>query len=174
MGLVTVYLSARKDTVEQPILWRLGKLFHVVVNILRARITEDYGYVALAIEGSPAEIEQATGYLRRLGLMPGEAGGTPSGGETPEQAIPQPCAIEVRLTTVDPAQGRVPILHRVGKDYEVVVNIREAAFDEEEGGYLVVVLSGPLLSVQRAIAYLHTTGLSVNPLQRSVTDYSNL
>ena len=56
----------------------------------------------------------------------------------------------------------------------MVVDIEQAEFDDEEGGRIEVTLSGALNAVQRAIAYLHTTGLHVNPHQRSVTDDSNL
>ncbi|HZP84070.1 MAG TPA: NIL domain-containing protein, partial [Chthonomonadaceae bacterium] len=86
----------------------------------------------------------------------------------------QPNTIYVRLTTVTPEQAHAPLLHRVGKDFNVVVNIERAAFDDEEGGWIEITLSGPLTEVQRAIAYLHTTGIHVNPRQRSVTDYGNL
>ncbi|HLK61655.1 MAG TPA: NIL domain-containing protein [Chthonomonadaceae bacterium] len=173
MSQVNVELNARKEMVDQPILWRLGKLYNVVVNIRRARITEDYGYVSLDIEGSPSEIEQATNYLKGLGLLSGKAEG-PVNTEQPETRIAQKVTIDVRLSTVNAAQGHVPILHRVGKDYNVVVNIERAAFDDEEGGMIEITISGALLEVQRAIAYLHTTGLHVSPRQRSVTDYSNL
>lgn len=171
MPLVTVELNANREVVGLPILWRLSKLFNVVTNLQRARITEDYGVALLEIEGSLSEIEQATGYLKSLGLMSG--GAPPGAAARPEDAIPQPNTIYVRLATVNAAQGKAPILYRVGKDYNVVVNIVFAALDEE-GGTVEVTLSGALLEVQRAIAYLHTTGLHVFPRQRSVTDYGNL
>ena len=172
MPHVNVELNARKEVVNQPILWRLGKL-NVITNIRRARVTEDYGYVLLDIEGSTAEIEQAQNYLRGLGLLTGAANG-PANSTLPEAAVSQPVTIYVRLSTVNAEQGHQSLLYRVGKDYEVVVNLVQAAFDDEEGGSIEVTLSGELLSVQRAIAYLHTTGLHVDPRQRSVTDGRNL
>lgn len=173
MPVVNVELNARNDTVAQPIIWRLGKLFNVVTNVRRARVTEDYGYVLLEMEGSTGEIEQAKSYLAGLGLTKGNGdGNVPSA--RPEDSMPQPNTIYVRLSTVSPEQGRTPVLHRIGKDLGVVVNLRRAEFDEEEGGWLEIDISGVLFDVQRSIAYLHTTGLHVNPRQRSVTDYSNL
>ena len=175
MPLVTVELNARKEILGQPILWRLGKMFNVVTNILRARISGDYGHVALSLEGSTGEVEQAQEYLRSLGVLgdaPGSA--TPRTGSAPETAIAQPNTISMLLKTVNSAQGHAPILYRVGKDLNVVVNIRTAYFDDEEGGQVEITLAGALLEVQRAIAYLHTTGLQVNPRQRSVTDDGNL
>ncbi|HZO88512.1 MAG TPA: NIL domain-containing protein [Chthonomonadaceae bacterium] len=177
MPVVTVELTADSDSVGQPIIWRLGKLFNVVTNIRRARVTEDYGHVALTLEGSTGEVEQAANYLRSLGLLKdtdASAPSAPSSAAPPEEAIPRPSSIYVRLSTVNAAQGQTPLLYRVGKDFNVVVNLERAAFDDEEGGWVEITISGPLSEVQRAIAFLHTTGLHVNPRQRSVTDYGNL
>ena len=175
MPVSTVELNARRDIIKQPVLWRLSKLFNVVTNIRRARVTEDYGFISVEIEGSSDEVQQATDYLISMGLIKDRVVAATSGDSVrPEDKVPQTTSIGVRLDTVSPAQGHVPVLHRVGKDFEVVVNIESADFDDEEGGSIEVMLSGPLASVQRAIAYLHTTGLHVSPRERSVTDYSNL
>ena len=173
MAVVNVELNARRDRIQEPIIWRLGKLFNVVTNIRRARVTEDYAYVLLEMEGSTTEIEQAKAYLAGLGVAEGEPG-TASTSARPEDSYPQPNTIYVRLSTVDAEQGLVPALYRIGKDMNVVVTVERAEFDEEEGGTVEVNISGVLFDVQRAIAYLHTTGLHVFPRQRSVTDYSNL
>lgn len=174
MPVVSVELNARKDAADQPVVWRLAKLYNVVTTIRRARVTEDYACILLDIEGSREEIDQALGYLRALGLTEGEASTSPSSLPTPpESTLPQPNTIYVRLSTVNTAQAEAPILFRVGRDFRVVVNIARAAF-EEDGGSIEVTLSGPLMEAQRAIAYLHTTGLHVDPRQRSVTDFGNL
>jgi L-aspartate semialdehyde sulfurtransferase ferredoxin len=173
MPVVNVELNARQNTVDQPIIWRLGKLFNVVTNVRRARVTEDYGYVLLEMEGSKDEIDRAAAYLASLGLTAGD-GASAAPDARPEDSIPQPNTIYVRLTTINAEQGGVPVLYRISRDHGVVVNVRRAEFDEEEGGSLEVNISGNLKDVQRSIAYLHTTGLHVNPRQRSVTDYSNL
>ena len=175
MPLVTVNVNARRDTARQPIFWRLSKMFNVVTNIVRARVTEDFAAVCLTMEGSTEEVEQATAYLTGLGIVVGAESFAPQvPGELPENSVLQPNQIYVRVDTVDPAQVTAPILFRVCKDYDVVMNIERAAFDEEEGGSVEILLSGELLFVQRAIAYLHTTGVHVNPRQRSVTDFGNL
>lgn len=173
MPVVTCELHARREAIQRPIIWRLAKMFNVVSNICRARITEDYGYVLLDIEGSTGEIEQTQAYLESKGLIKTEREGAPSAAR-PEEAVPQPNTITVRLSTVNSDQGHVPVIYRICKDFGVVVNIRRAEFDQEEGGWLEIEISGTLLDVQRAIAYLHTTGLHVNPRQRSVADYMNL
>jgi hypothetical protein len=183
MPVVSVELNARKDAVDQPIVWRLAKLYNVVTMIRRARVTEDYACIQLDIEGSREETDQALSYLRALGVMDGMGSASAIGEASsatsptlpapPEAAIPQPNTIYVRLSTVNTAQAETPILYRVGRDFRVVVNIERAAF-EEDGGSVEVAISGPLTEVQRSIAYLHTTGLHVDPRQRSVTDFSNL
>jgi hypothetical protein len=176
MPLVTLDLCAKRNTVRLPIIWRLGREFKVVTNISRARVSEDAAYVRLDIEGSTQEVEQATAYLRSLGLLASEANTAlvAGGASVPEDRVSNARTIDVRLATVNPEQDHVPVLYRVGKDFDVVVNIEQAEFDDEEGGYVEIALSGALAEVQRAIAYLHTTGLHVFPRQRSVTDFSNL
>jgi hypothetical protein len=74
---------------------------------------------------------------------------------------------------VNAEQASAPVLARVARDYRVALNIRFAAMDEE-GGTIDMAISGALLEVQRAIAFLHTTGLSVSPTERSVSDNGNL
>jgi len=75
--------------------------------------------------------------------------------------------ITVRITTRTPEQARQPVLYRLGKDFNVVPNIRRAQITEDFG-WAEVDLEGPLEEVQRAIAWLETTGLGVDALQRSV------
>jgi L-aspartate semialdehyde sulfurtransferase ferredoxin len=176
MPLVTVDLSAKRNTARLPIIWRLGRLFNVVTNIRRARVSDDAAYVRLDIEGSTREVEQATGYLRSLGLLTTASSDAlvPDNVAAPEDTVSDANTIYVRLATVNPEQDHVPVLYRVGRDFGVIVNVENAEFDEEEGGHVEIAISGPLGEVQRAIAYLHTTGLHVFPRQRSVTDYSNL
>lgn len=175
MSLVTVNINATNDRARLPLIWRLGRKFNVVTNLRRARVSPDLAYVALDVEGSTQEVEQATAYLKSLGVIEdGSKTLVPVQGAEPEDTVSQASTIYVRLDTVNSAQYPIPILYRVGKDFNVVVNIEHAGFDDEEGGYVEIALSGPLGDIQRAIAYLHTTGIHVNPRQRSVTDFSNL
>lgn len=175
MAALTLDINAPQAFIKQPLIWRLGKLYNVVTNIKRARATEDYGYFAVELAGSNTEVEMAAHYLRSLGVATGGAPGEkPTNPLKPEDAIKQPNAIYLRLDTVNGGQSHAPLIYRIGKDFDAVVTVERAAFDEEEGGFIELVVSGHLGEVQRTIAYLHTTGLHVNPRQRSVTDYSNL
>jgi len=132
MPRVNVELNIPRESVEQPIVWRLGKLFNVVTNVRQARVSSEYGVVSLDIEGSTAEVEQAVAYLKGIGVVEGESSTTSP--TPPESGEITPNSIAVRLRTVNPLQATAPILCRVARDYRVVVNICYAALDQEEGG----------------------------------------
>src|SRR5438132_3519291 len=89
MPVSSVELNARQDIVKQPIVWRLGKLFNVVTNIRRARVTDDYGTLLLEIEGSSQEVQQATDYLIGLGLIRDREAVATASAPRPEDAVPQ-------------------------------------------------------------------------------------
>ena len=82
--------------------------------------------------------------------------------------------ITVEVSTRNPGQVNEPILHRLAKDFDVVTNIRRAQITDDYG-FVEVDIEGSLEEVQRAVSWLHTTGLNVSAMQRSVgTDTVNL
>jgi ABC-type methionine transport system ATPase subunit len=81
--------------------------------------------------------------------------------------------ITVQISTRTKDQVMQPILYRIGKDFNVVTNIRRAQVTEDYG-FVEVDIEGTLEEVQRAISWLHTTGLHIDAKQRSVSDESNL
>lgn len=82
--------------------------------------------------------------------------------------------ITVQITTRTSDQVREPILYRVSRDYKVITNLRRAQITEDYG-FVEIDIEGELEEVQRAVSWLHTTGLHVDALQRSVgTDTVNL
>jgi hypothetical protein len=81
--------------------------------------------------------------------------------------------IQVRVATRTPDQAGQPIIYRIGRDFRVVTNIRRAHVDDT-GGFVDLDLEGALPDVQQAIAWLKTTGLSVEARERSVSDGGNL
>ncbi len=178
MALAEIGLVAVAPNAQIPVLWRLGRLFYVVPHVRQACIRQDTAFVSLELEGAPGQIAEASAYLQRLGLTPSaDSLNLPVSAEPvqePEKNISQAYSIPVRIDFVSPEQTPFPVLYRLGRDFEIVVNLLEAEFDRETGGYFFVNLSGPLGRVQSAIAYLHTTGLHIDPRQRSITDYSNL
>lgn len=177
MPIKSVNIIAQDKNASAPILWRLGRLYHVVTNITNARVSDEIALVRADIEGSNAQITSAVSYLQSLGLISLNQDDTSlpaSIPPDPEASVSKANNITVRLNTVTASQSNIPLLYRIGRDYEVVVNILEAEFNHETGGYMLINLSGPLGEIQRAIAYLHTTGVHIDARQRSVTDFSNL
>ncbi len=81
--------------------------------------------------------------------------------------------ITVQIESRTSDQVRQPILYRLGKDFDVVTNIRRAQITDDYG-FAEVDIEGSLEEVQRAISWLMTTGLHINALQRSVTTGANL
>mgnify|MGYP001187724274 CR=1 FL=1 len=65
---VDLTIMARAEAVNQPWLWRLGQEFRVQVNIIKANIDSDYGWVHLQLEGPVEEIQRATAWLMTTGL----------------------------------------------------------------------------------------------------------
>ena len=53
---------------REPLLYNLGRDFHVVPNIRGAEIGEDRGWMDLELEGADDEIERVVHYLRSRGV----------------------------------------------------------------------------------------------------------
>jgi len=56
------------DLVTQPVIYNMGKEFHVVTNIRRANVTRDRGWVILEIAGGDEEIEKALAWSKDQGV----------------------------------------------------------------------------------------------------------
>lgn len=68
MTTVDINISAGKDAVGQPWIWRLGHEFGLKVNIVKANIDTDYGWVNLQLIGPVEEIQRATAWLMTTGM----------------------------------------------------------------------------------------------------------
>ena len=68
MARTTVRLTFRGDTLNDPIIYRLGQEYKVVTNIRRADVAEDSGWVELDLDGEPAEVDRALEYCRSRGI----------------------------------------------------------------------------------------------------------
>jgi len=64
----TVRLTFPGDTLNDPIIYRLGQEYKVVTNIRRADVAQDSGWVELDLDGEPAEVERALEYCRSRGI----------------------------------------------------------------------------------------------------------
>ena len=60
-----------------------------------------------------------------------------------------------------------PILYRLVKDFDIVINIRRA--DVKAGyGWVVLELDAPEATLQRGVAWLKAQGVQVDPIERDV------
>lgn len=55
-----------------------------------------------------------------------------------------------------------PVVHRVGSDFGLVVNIRRANLEEDRGGWVIVEVEGGEEAITAAIAWLADQGLQVD------------
>ncbi|HEY3268433.1 MAG TPA: NIL domain-containing protein [Armatimonadota bacterium] len=68
MASKRVHLTFGKDLVRQPILWQTGQEFGLVMNIRRADVQQDMGWVELEVEGEPDSIDRAMKSLQHRGV----------------------------------------------------------------------------------------------------------
>jgi len=68
MARTTVRLTFRGESLNDPIIYRLGKEFKVVTNIRRADVAEGSGWVELDVDGGKAEVDRALEYCRSRGI----------------------------------------------------------------------------------------------------------
>ena len=68
MARTTVRLTFPGETLNDPIIYRLGQEYKVVTNIRRADVAQDSGWVELDLDGEPAEVDRALEYCRGRGI----------------------------------------------------------------------------------------------------------
>jgi L-aspartate semialdehyde sulfurtransferase ferredoxin len=68
MTKVEINITAGKDHVGQPWLWRLSREFNCKLTMKRASIDADYGWVQIELEGPVEEIQRATAWLMTTGM----------------------------------------------------------------------------------------------------------
>ena len=68
MTSVNINLTGGSNHANEPILWRLGREFNVKVNIVKANIDADFGWVQVNLEGPVEDIQRATAWLMTTGL----------------------------------------------------------------------------------------------------------
>ncbi|CAN1519238.1 NIL domain containing protein [Fimbriimonadaceae bacterium] len=68
MTHVTINLTGGREHVQEAILWRLCREFNVKVNIQKANVDVDFGWVQVELEGPVEDIQRATAWLMTTGL----------------------------------------------------------------------------------------------------------
>ncbi len=67
--------------------------------------------------------------------------------------------------TFPPRLMSEPIVHRVGADFGLVVNIRRANLEEERGGWVILEVAGDDERIAEAVAWLADQGLQVDRIE---------
>ena len=68
MAHVDVNVTAGREQVQEPWIWRLSRDFNVRVNIRKANVDSDFGWMQIELEGAVEEIQRATAWLMTTGL----------------------------------------------------------------------------------------------------------
>ncbi len=69
MGRVRVRLLFPPALIQEPILYRLVKDFDIVINVRRADVKADYGWVVLEMDADEATLERGVAWLKARGVQ---------------------------------------------------------------------------------------------------------
>jgi ABC-type methionine transport system ATPase subunit len=70
-----VKFTFASEMVKEPIIYRLGRDFHIVTNIRRADVREEIGWVVLELDGEKEEIERGLQWVSSTGVRVDPVGG---------------------------------------------------------------------------------------------------
>lgn len=68
MAKKRVHLTFNKQLVREPVLWQIGQEFNLVLNIRRADVQADMGWVELEMEGEQDGLENAMEAFQKRGV----------------------------------------------------------------------------------------------------------
>ncbi len=68
MSRLRVRLTFPPSLIQEPVLYRLVKDFDIVINIRRADVKVDYGWVALEMEADEPTLARGVGWLKARGV----------------------------------------------------------------------------------------------------------
>lgn len=69
MAVERYNLTFNRQMADQPVIYNVGRRFNLVTIIERANISEEAGWVRLALDGEPEEIQRAIAYLNTVGVF---------------------------------------------------------------------------------------------------------
>jgi ABC-type methionine transport system ATPase subunit len=61
-------LTFPEELIQEPIVYRLGHKFQVVVNIFRAAVAEKNSWIVLQLDGEEEEILRSIEFMRDMGV----------------------------------------------------------------------------------------------------------
>ena len=69
MARLRVRLTFPPSLIQEPILYRLVKDFDIVINIRRADVKADYGWVMLEMEADEPVLQRGVAWLKERGVQ---------------------------------------------------------------------------------------------------------
>ncbi len=72
------------------------------------------------------------------------------------------------------AQSEQPIIYRLVKNYDLIINILKADINPQKEGYLVLELEGEKESFDEGVAFLKNLGVAVEPLSENIVWQSSV
>ena len=69
MARMRVRLTFPTHLIQEPIVYRLVKDFDIVINIRRADVKADHGWMALELDGDEAALERGVRWLKEAGVQ---------------------------------------------------------------------------------------------------------
>jgi ABC-type methionine transport system ATPase subunit len=69
MARMRVRLTFPSDLIQEPIIYRLVKDFDIIINIRRAEVKADYGWVALELEAEEPTLQRGIAWLKGKGVQ---------------------------------------------------------------------------------------------------------
>ncbi len=69
MAVERYTLTFNSAMADKPIIYNVGKKFDVVTIIEKAAVSEEAGWIQLAIKGEPEEIQRAVADLNTIGVF---------------------------------------------------------------------------------------------------------
>lgn len=67
-----------------------------------------------------------------------------------------------------PQQAQEPIIYKLVKEYDLVVNLLRARIEPNEEGHAIIEVSGSRADVNRAVQYLKKSGVEVKSLSADI------
>src|SRR3972149_5582518 len=144
-----VSLTFPERLIKEPIIYRLGKDFDIIPNIFKAKVSHTEGWIILKLEGEKTEIKKAIDYLKN------EKGKKIS-------------MVKIHLTFPD-METRKPVIHEIGKKYNIITNIRRADMTEK-AGWMDLEIIGEDSDIDKAIDYLKERDINVNPIEGDIIE----
>lgn len=160
------YLSVTlpEGLVKEPVIYTLVKRYGLTVNVFRASLNPTSGWVVMNVIGNAGDIDNAALHLRCRGAIVQEGG--------PElrelKSAPMVSGVRVRLV-VPKDRVKEPVLSDMITTHDVIINIRQARIDDEQG-ILDVEITGSLSSIDMAMDTLKKQGVRVEPIEKTVIE----